>query len=94
VGFTLCSDITLGTLNIKIPWTGLLSQPLEVVLRDVFLLVVPKPTDNYDPEKEEERSLKKKLKIVEKIEASASSNADDSGKHLRNLWQVLKIQNE
>ena len=37
--FFVCFHV--GNLNLKIPWKNLYTQPVEAVLEDIYLLIVP-----------------------------------------------------
>lgn len=60
----------LGTLTLKIPWTSLYSQPVEIGLKDLYLLVVPGSSIAYDEVTEESARQKAKIRLVESIEAA------------------------
>ena len=44
------------------------NQPVEILIEDVSLLVVPSMQSKYDPEEEEKRALAAKLERVENAE--------------------------
>jgi vacuolar protein sorting-associated protein 13A/C len=44
------------------------NQPVEVLIKDVYLLVVPSTQSAYDPEEEEQRAQAAKLERLENAE--------------------------
>jgi vacuolar protein sorting-associated protein 13A/C len=44
------------------------NQPVEVLIEDLYLLVIPSPTSNDDPEEEEERMQAAKADRVKNAE--------------------------
>ncbi|KAJ7786305.1 vacuolar protein sorting-associated protein 13 [Mycena metata] len=46
----------LGKFTLSLHWMNLGNQPVEVMVEDVYLLVVPSPQSNDDPEEEERRA--------------------------------------
>lgn len=44
------------------------NQPVEILIEDVYLLVVPSPQDNVDPEEEERRAQASKQERLENAE--------------------------
>jgi vacuolar protein sorting-associated protein 13A/C len=58
----------LGTFTLSLHWMNLGSQPVEILIEDVYLLVVPSPQDNIDPEEEERRARATKQERLENAE--------------------------
>uniref|UniRef100_A0A803SKW8 Vacuolar protein sorting 13 homolog A n=1 Tax=Anolis carolinensis TaxID=28377 RepID=A0A803SKW8_ANOCA len=92
----------LGQLNLKIPWTNLYTQPVEAVLDEIFLLIVPTASIKYDAEKEEKQLFEAKQRELQRIEDAKQKIADQEEKQdtfieklitqvIRNLQ--LKISN-
>ena len=60
-------------MELHIPWRNLKSQPVTVVVEDLFLLAGPRIETEYDPGLEEERIQKSKQERLETAELFASS---------------------
>lgn len=63
----------LGRLELHIPWTSLKTQPVQVVVEDLFLLAGPRVEAEYDAELEEERAQKAKQERLEAVEIFSAS---------------------
>ncbi|KAG8130671.1 hypothetical protein E2320_017479 [Naja naja] len=57
----------IGHLNLQIPWKNLYTQPVEAVLDEVYLLIVPTASIKYDAEKEEKQQLEAKQKNCKEL---------------------------
>ncbi|CAK5280530.1 unnamed protein product [Mycena citricolor] len=73
----------LGTFTLSLHWMNLGNQPVEVLVEDVYLLVVPSPQSNDNPEEEEKRAQAAKSERLENAEllhmrGQAESTSDDS----------------
>uniref|UniRef100_A0A670YVR3 Vacuolar protein sorting 13 homolog A n=1 Tax=Pseudonaja textilis TaxID=8673 RepID=A0A670YVR3_PSETE len=66
----------IGQLNLQIPWKNLYTQPVEAVLDEVYLLIVPTASIKYDAEKEEKQQLEAKQKELQRIEDAKQKIAD------------------
>ncbi|XP_010976374.1 intermembrane lipid transfer protein VPS13A isoform X3 [Camelus dromedarius] len=66
----------IGNLNLKIPWKNLYTQPVEAVLEDIYLLIVPSSIIKYDPLKEEKQLLEAKQQELKRIEEAKRKVAD------------------
>ncbi|XP_060618149.2 intermembrane lipid transfer protein VPS13A isoform X1 [Anolis sagrei] len=66
----------IGQLNLKIPWTNLYTQPVEAVLDEIFLLIVPTASIKYDAEKEEKQQWEAKQRELQRIEDAKQKIAD------------------
>ena len=44
------------------------NEPVEILIEDVYLLVVPSTQSNFDPEEEEQRAQAAKLERLENAE--------------------------
>ncbi|XP_058021972.1 intermembrane lipid transfer protein VPS13A [Ahaetulla prasina] len=66
----------IGHLNLQIPWKNLYTQPVEAVLDEVYLLIVPTASIKYDAEKEEKQHLEAKQKELQRIEDAKQKIAD------------------
>uniref|UniRef100_A0A452VE61 Vacuolar protein sorting 13 homolog A n=1 Tax=Ursus maritimus TaxID=29073 RepID=A0A452VE61_URSMA len=69
-----------GNLNLTIPWKNLYTQPVEAVLGDIYLLIVPSSKIKYDPLKEEKQLLEAKQHELKRIE-EAKQKVADQDKH-------------
>ena len=58
----------LGKLSLSLHWMNLGNQPVEVLVEDVYLLVVPSSESTYDPEEEESRVQAAKFERLENAE--------------------------
>jgi N-terminal region of Chorein or VPS13 len=58
----------LGTFTLSLHWLNLGNQPVEILIEDVYLLVVPSPPTNVDPEEEANRAQEAKAERLENAE--------------------------
>ncbi|KZT02705.1 vacuolar protein sorting-associated protein 13 [Laetiporus sulphureus 93-53] len=58
----------LGKFTLSLHWMNLGNQPVEVLVEDVYLLVVPSAESTYDPEEEEKRKQAAKMERLENAE--------------------------
>lgn len=58
----------LGKLSLSLHWLNLGNQPVEILVEDVYLLVVPSPQTNDNPEEEEARVQAAKAERLENAE--------------------------
>ncbi|XP_046422194.1 vacuolar protein sorting-associated protein 13A-like isoform X1 [Neodiprion fabricii] len=58
----------IGKISLKIPWTGLTSQPVIVSIEDIYIIAVPALGDVYDPEIEKRLIRAAKKKILEDLD--------------------------
>uniref|UniRef100_A0A5K1JWH3 CHIP6 n=1 Tax=Ganoderma boninense TaxID=34458 RepID=A0A5K1JWH3_9APHY len=61
-------DGHLGKLSLSLHWMNLGNQPVEVLVEDVYLLVVPSSESTYDPEEEQLRAQAAKFERLENAE--------------------------
>lgn len=66
----------LGELTLKIPWSNLRGQPVQVFVEDVFLLAAPKEDAEYDEEEEERRRQAIKIEKLDSAELLKDRNAE------------------
>jgi vacuolar protein sorting-associated protein 13A/C len=59
----------LGKFSMSLHWFNLGNQPVEVLIEDVYLLVVPRKEDGEDPHELERRMQGAKLERLENAEA-------------------------
>ncbi|KAH7930968.1 vacuolar protein sorting-associated protein 13 [Leucogyrophana mollusca] len=86
-------DGHLGTFTLSLHWMNLGNQPVEVLIEDVYLLVVPSPQTNIDPEEEEQRAQATKAERLENAEllhmrGQAEVSAEGSPQS-QGLWASL-----
>lgn len=58
----------LGTFTLSLHWMNLGNQPVEILIEDVCLLVVPSPQDNINSDEEERRAQAAKQERLENAE--------------------------
>lgn len=58
----------LGTLTLSLHWMNLGNQPAEILIEDVYLLVIPSSQGNIDREEEQKRAQAAKLERLENAE--------------------------
>jgi len=58
----------LGTFTLSLYWRNLGNQPVEILIEDVYLLVVPSPQTSVDPEEEANRVQAAKVERLENAE--------------------------
>ncbi|CAG8982131.1 hypothetical protein HYALB_00003223 [Hymenoscyphus albidus] len=66
----------LGQLTLKIPWSNLRGQPVQVEIEDVFLLAAPKEDAEYDEEEEERRKQAVKIEKLDSAELLKDRNQE------------------
>ncbi|XP_062937463.1 intermembrane lipid transfer protein VPS13A isoform X3 [Cynocephalus volans] len=71
----------IGNLKLIIPWKNLYTLPVEAVLEDVYLLIVPSSRIKYDPLKEEKQLMEAKQQELKRIEETKQKVVDQE--HLR-----------
>uniref|UniRef100_A0A9L0SXN5 Vacuolar protein sorting 13 homolog A n=1 Tax=Equus caballus TaxID=9796 RepID=A0A9L0SXN5_HORSE len=70
------TTVSPGILNLVIPWKNLYTQPVEAVLEDIYLLIVPSSKIKYDALKEEKQLLEAKQRELNRIEEAKQKVAD------------------
>ncbi|KAJ3917835.1 vacuolar protein sorting-associated protein 13 [Lentinula edodes] len=83
----------LGEFTLSLHWMNLGNQPVEILIKDVYLLVVPSTQSVYDPKEEEERAQAAKLERLENAEllhmrGQPEQSSDDSPQQ-QGLWGSL-----
>ncbi|KAB0388751.1 hypothetical protein E2I00_008914, partial [Balaenoptera physalus] len=66
----------IGNLSLIIPWKNLYTQPVEALLEDIYLLIVPSSRIKYDPLKEEKQLFEAKQQELKRIEEAKRKVAD------------------
>ncbi|KAG5647989.1 hypothetical protein DXG03_007023 [Asterophora parasitica] len=85
-------DGHLGKLSLSLHWLNLGNQPVEVLVEDVYLLVVPSSQSNHDPEEDENRAQAAKAERLENAELfHVGGQAESSGDTVQTqgLWESL-----
>ncbi|KAF5370222.1 hypothetical protein D9615_010080 [Tricholomella constricta] len=82
----------LGKLSLSLHWLNLGNQPVEILVEDVYLLVVPSSQTNHDPEEDENRAQAAKAERLENAELlHMRGQAESSGESVQaqGLWESL-----
>src|ERR1700733_8787481 len=80
----------LGTFTLSLHWLNLGNQPVEILIEDVYLLVVPSPQTNVDPEEEANRAQATKVERLENAELlHVRGQAETSGRMLQ-AYKILR----
>lgn len=58
----------LGKFTLSLHWMNLGNQPVEILVEDVYLLVVPSPQTSTNAEEDEARALAAKIERLENAE--------------------------
>ncbi|VDB89351.1 Bgt-5295 [Blumeria graminis f. sp. tritici] len=58
----------LGQLTLRIPWSNLRGQPVQVYIEDVYVLAAPKEDAEWDEEEEEKRNQAIKMEKLDSAE--------------------------
>ncbi|KAJ1733254.1 Vacuolar protein sorting-associated protein 13 [Coemansia biformis] len=58
----------LGTLTISIPWSNLKGEPVRIYIDNVYVLATPRFQENFDPEREDEREYRRKMRRLDNDE--------------------------
>uniref|UniRef100_G1SF78 Vacuolar protein sorting 13 homolog A n=1 Tax=Oryctolagus cuniculus TaxID=9986 RepID=G1SF78_RABIT len=66
----------IGNLKLIIPWKNLYTQPVEAVLEEIYLLIVPSSRIKYDPLKEEKQLMEAKQRELKRIEEAKQKVVD------------------
>ena len=66
----------LGKLTLKIPWSNLRGQPVQIFIEDVFVLAAPKEDAEYDEEEEERRRQAVKIEKLDSAEMLKDRNQE------------------
>lgn len=66
----------LGQLTLKIPWSNLRGQPVQVYIEDVFVLAAPKEDAEWDEEEEERRRQVVKIEKLDSAEILKDRNQE------------------
>ncbi|XP_047356214.1 vacuolar protein sorting-associated protein 13C-like isoform X2 [Vespa velutina] len=65
----------IGKIILKIPWTGLLSQPVVIYIEDIFIVAVPILYGQYNMELQKKLLRAEKRKILEDLEGDEAFTA-------------------
>ncbi|PQE10057.1 Vacuolar sorting-associated 13 protein [Rutstroemia sp. NJR-2017a BVV2] len=66
----------LGQLTLKIPWSNLRGQPVQVEIEDVYLLAAPREDAEWDEEEEERRRQTVKIEKLDSAEMLKDRNQE------------------
>ncbi|KAG1472650.1 hypothetical protein G6F56_001412 [Rhizopus delemar] len=70
------SEGYIGDIKLVIPWSNLKSEPVKVIIDDIYLLAEPKNEKNFSVEEEEERLFHLKQQRLAQAEVLDSSQED------------------
>ncbi|KAI6162193.1 vacuolar protein sorting-associated protein 13 [Pisolithus thermaeus] len=92
----------LGTFTLSLHWMNLGNRPVEILIEDVYLLVVPSSQNDIDPEEEEERlqaAKQERLRNAELLHVKSQTDAipcflrvlnwSEADKSSQSLWDSL-----
>ncbi|KAG9314366.1 N-terminal region of Chorein, a TM vesicle-mediated sorter-domain-containing protein [Chiua virens] len=84
----------LGTFTLSLYWMNLGSRPVEILIEDVYLLVVPSSQADIDPEEEERRAQAAKQERLESADllhmrGQAEVSSADTSPQSQGLWASL-----
>lgn len=66
----------ISSLVLKIPWSNLRGQPVQIHIEDVFLLAAPKEDEEYNAEEEEKRAHAVKMEKLDSAELLKERNTE------------------
>ncbi|KAH9840421.1 SHR-binding domain of vacuolar-sorting associated protein 13 [Teratosphaeria destructans] len=66
----------VSSLILKIPWSNLRGQPVQIHIEDVFLLAAPKEDQEYNAEEEERRAYAVKMEKLDSAELLKERNTE------------------
>lgn len=81
----------LGTFTLSLYWMNLGNRPVEILIEDVYLLVVPSSQNDIDPEEEEERlqaAKQERLRNAELLHVKSQTDATPD-RSSQSLWDSL-----
>ncbi|KAG6898100.1 hypothetical protein C0992_005427 [Termitomyces sp. T32_za158] len=79
----------LGKLSLSLHWLNLGNQPVEVLVEDVYLLVVPLSETLHDPREDEERAYTAKLERIENAELLHMRSQIEAPAQSQGLWESI-----
>ncbi|KAG6890404.1 hypothetical protein C0995_008758 [Termitomyces sp. Mi166 len=88
----------LGKLSLSLYWLNLGNQPVEILVEDVYLLVVPSSQNLHDPQEDEKRAQAGKLERLEnaellhmrsQTEAPGTTFENQAAQTSQGLWESL-----
>ena len=65
----------IGNLSVSIPWTQLKTQPVKIVIDDVYVLARARPPSKIDPEEDErvdQATKQERLRSAEAVDSAAT----------------------
>jgi len=69
----------LGKFSLSLHWLNLGNQPVQVLIEDLYILVVPRKEDDQDPDELERRIQEVKLERLRNAEVLQMRAADVKG---------------
>jgi len=85
----------IGNLSVSIPWTQLKTQPVKIVIDDVYVLARVRPQGRVDPEEDErvdQATKQEKLKRAEEIDSATMQVAATGGDENKQTYVGAIIQ--
>lgn len=82
----------LGRFTLSLHWMNLGSRPVEILIEDIYLIVVPSPQTPVDPAEEEARTQAAKaerLENAELLQSPGQAVAQSEEMQSQGLWQSL-----
>ncbi|KAF9044538.1 vacuolar protein sorting-associated protein 13 [Hymenopellis radicata] len=83
----------LGKFTLSLHWMNLGNQPVEILIEDVYILVVPSTQSKFDPEEEEERAQATKNERLQNAELlhmrGQAETSPDNTPQTQGLWESL-----
>lgn len=82
----------LGKFTLSLHWMNLGNQPVEILIEDIYMLVVPTAENHADPEEEEKRAQAAKAERLENAELlhiQGQAEATSDSPQTQGLWQSL-----
>lgn len=61
---------------LKIPWKNIYGAPVEALIEDLYLLVIPNQEIKYDPVKEEKLAFEAKQAEINRVELAKKKEAE------------------
>src|SRR5258708_17921640 len=82
----------LGHLTLNIPWANLSSKPAEIIIEDLYVLVIPVSDAKVDLEEDEARAQaakQERLKNSEILHSSGSDVSPEENKRSQGVFESL-----
>lgn len=83
----------LGELTLRVPYTAIQSKPVEAIIEDLYLLVVPVAGGHVDLEEDARRALEAKLQRLtnaEMLQARGAADVAEDAQKNQGILQALQ----